>query len=131
MYCASDTGKWYIVDRKKELIKVRGFQIAPPELEAVLLAHRDVVDVAVIGLKPPPGKDAELVRAYVVRRDGAGIDEEGMKGLVRGKLARYKWLTGGVKFVDEIPKSASGKILKRDLREEAEREELSRSKARL
>ena len=122
MFCAQESGKWYIVDRKKELIKVRGFQVAPPELEAVLLSHPDIVDCAVIGLKPPPNSDAELPRAYVVRREGARIGEEEVKGLIAGKLAGYKRLTGGVVFLEEVPKSASGKILKRVLREEAEKE---------
>ncbi|KAK3704906.1 Acyl-CoA synthetase actt5 [Vermiconidia calcicola] len=122
MYCDRQTKRWYIVDRRKELIKVRGFQVAPPELEAVLLSHPAIVDVAVIGLKPPPNSDAELPRAYVVRREGSTISEEEVKNVIRRKLARYKQLTGGVRFLDEIPKSASGKILKRVLRDRAEQE---------
>ena len=106
----------------QELIKVRGFQVAPPELEAVLLGHPSIIDCAVIGLKPPPNSDAELPRAYVVRREGTSITEAEVKALIRERLASYKQLTGGVKFLDEIPKSASGKILKRVLRDEAEAE---------
>ena len=123
MYCDKESQKWYIVDRKKELIKVRGFQVAPPEIEAVLLNHPDIVDCAVIGLKAPPNSDAERPRAYVVRREGTRMTEEDVKGLVKERLAAYKSLTGGVVFLDEVPKSASGKILKRVLREEAEKEE--------
>lgn len=93
--------------------------MAPPELEAVLLGHPSIVDAAVIGLKGPPNSDAELPRAYVVRRQGASISEDEVNDLVRQRLARYKQLTGGVKFLDEIPKSASGKILKRILRDQA------------
>lgn len=104
------------------MIKVRGFQVAPPELEAVLLGHPSIVDCAVIGLKAPPNSDAELPRAYIVRREGTTITEEEVKALIGERLAKYKQLTGGVKFLDEIPKSASGKILKRVLREEAEAE---------
>lgn len=101
---------------------MRGFQVAPPELEAVLLGHPSIVDCAVIGLKPPPNSDAELPRAYVVRREGTSMTEDDVKGLIKERLASYKQLTGGVKFLDEIPKSASGKILKRVLRDEAEKE---------
>ncbi|KAH7366615.1 acyl-CoA synthetase [Pyrenochaeta sp. MPI-SDFR-AT-0127] len=123
LYCDSKTKKWYIMDRKKELIKVRGFQVAPPELEAVLLEAADrIVDVAVIGLKAKPGSDTESPRAYVVRKPGTNITEEEVKALVKEKLASYKQLTGGVVFLKEIPKSPSGKILKRILREWADAE---------
>ncbi|KAJ4374869.1 Acyl-CoA synthetase actt5 [Neocucurbitaria cava] len=123
LYCDSRTKKWYIVDRKKELIKVRGFQVAPPELEAVLLEESDrIVDVAVIGLKAKRGSDTESPRAYVVRKSGTNITEEEVKRLISEKLASYKQLTGGVVFLNEIPKSPSGKILKRVLREWADAE---------
>ncbi|KAL4808631.1 hypothetical protein BDV18DRAFT_157575 [Aspergillus unguis] len=128
-YCDADTSKWYIVDRKKELIKVRGFQVAPPELEAVLLSHPRIVDAAVIGVKDESG-ETELPRAYVVKRGGSGdgLTEEEVKEYLGGRLARYKALTGGVRFVESIPKNASGKILKRVLREEAEGEKKGSSK---
>ena len=115
--------------RRKELIKVRGFQVAPPELEGFLLEDDRIVDCAVIGLKAPPGSDAELPRAYIVRRTGTNIREQEVESLITKNLASYKALTGGVVFVDEIPKSASGKILKRILRVEAEKE--SKLKSRL
>lgn len=101
--------------------------MAPPELEGVLLAHESIVDCAVIGLKPPPNSDTELVRAYVVRRPGAQLTEDEVKLVIKNNLASYKQLSGGVVFVDVIPKSPSGKILKRVLRQEAEKE----GKARL
>ncbi|KAJ5115502.1 hypothetical protein NUU61_001261 [Penicillium alfredii] len=123
-YCDHKTRKWYIVDRKKELIKVRGFQVAPPEIEAVLLSHPDIIDAAVIGVSPSSA-DTELPRAYVVRRPGDGGDnltELVVQQYVLGRLARYKALTGGVKFVGTIAKNPSGKILKRVLREDAKKE---------
>ncbi|GAB1205298.1 hypothetical protein APSETT445_003971 [Aspergillus pseudonomiae] len=122
-YCDKDTLKWYIVDRKKELIKVRGFQVAPPELEAVLLSHPLIVDAAVIGVSGVL-PDSELPRAYVTRRPGAGdkLTEQEVQEYLGQRLAKYKALTGGVKFMDAIPKNASGKILKRVLREEAQKE---------
>jgi 4-coumarate--CoA ligase len=90
----------------------------------VLLEVKDsIVDVAVIGLKPTPGSDAERPRAYVVRKPGTNITEEGVKKIIGDNLASYKKLTGGVVFLTEIPKSPSGKILKRVLREWADAEE--------
>jgi len=123
-YCDGQTKLWYIVDRKKELIKVRAFQVAPPEVEAVLLDHPNIVDAAVIGV-PSRNEGSELPRAYVTRRPGTDpkqLTEEMVKEYVKPKLTRYKWLDGGVRFVDAIPKNASGKILKRILREEAKKE---------
>ena len=115
----------------QELIKVRAFQVAPPELEAVLLAHPAIVDAAVIGIKQHGANEgSELPRAYVVRRqgpEGQTLKEQDVYDAIKGKIAKYKWLEGGVKFVDAIPKNPSGKILKRLLREEAEKE----TKARL
>ncbi|KAF2732344.1 acetyl-CoA synthetase-like protein [Polyplosphaeria fusca] len=123
MYRDGKNKLWYIVDRKKELIKVRGFQVAPPELEGVLLEEKDrIADCAVIGLKVKPGSDSEDVRAYVVRKPGTNITEEEVKKLISDKLASYKRLTGGVVFLNAIPKSPTGKILKRILREEAQKE---------
>ena len=107
---------------------MRGFQVAPPELEGVLLDHPDIVDCAIIGLKLNP--DFESPRAYVVRRSGSNITEEDVKKVITTNLASYKALTGGVVFIDEIPKSPSGKILKRILREQVE-EDLRKSRARL
>ena len=125
VYCDSKTKLWYIADRKKELIKVRAFQVAPPELEAVLLSHPQIVDAAVIGVPAPNPDDGQLPRAYVVRRPGEhgdAVTEAEIKAHVAGKLAKFKHLEGGVMFVSAIPKNASGKILKRLLREEAKQE---------
>lgn len=83
-----------------------------------------------IGLQPKPGSDAERPRAYVVRKPGTNISEKEVKRLISDHLASYKQLTGGVVFLKEIPKSPSGKILKRVLREWAEAEEKD-SKAKL
>jgi acyl-CoA synthetase (AMP-forming)/AMP-acid ligase II len=124
-YCDSKSKKWYIVDRKKELIKVRGFQVAPPELEAVLLGHPQIVDTAVIGVYPKGVDGGEVPRAYVVRRqgpEGAKLTAEDVKRYLEPRLAKYKALDGGVVFLDAIPKTASGKILKRTLRDQAKQE---------
>jgi len=120
MYCDATTNKWYVVDRKKELIKVRGFQVAPNELEGVILGHPGVVDAAVIGLRVQ-GSDSELPCAYVVRKPDASVTEQDIKKCVSDRLIKYKHLEGGVVFVDAIPRNPSGKILKRLLREQAQR----------
>ena len=117
------SGKLYIVDRQKDLIKYKALQVAPAELETVLLSHPLIQDAAVIGV---PGNDTELPRAYVVA-DRARIGEVEIKAYVKERVADYKQLRGGVVFVDAIPKNAAGKILKNDLRalvqNEAQREE--------
>lgn len=122
-YCDGKTKLWYIVDRKKELIKVRGFQVAPAELEAVIMDHPHIIDAAVIGIYASASE--EHPRAYVVRRatpERAALTEDDVHAHVLERLARYKSLTGGVRFVESIPKNASGKILKRIYREEAAKE---------
>ncbi|KAF1841669.1 AMP-binding enzyme [Cucurbitaria berberidis CBS 394.84] len=121
MYVHGKTGLWYIIDRKKDLIKVRGFQVAPAELEGVLLEHPGVADVAVIGAKSHGG-NSESPRAYIVRKADVELEEGEVKQWVEAKLAKYKSLDGGVRFVESIPKSPSGKILKRLLRDRAEKE---------
>jgi 4-coumarate--CoA ligase len=117
-----ENGLWYIVDRKKELIKVRGFQVAPAELEGVLLSHPDVSDAAVIGVTAGGAagdQGTELPRAYIVLKQGRQLRETDVQAYMRERLAGYKQLVGGVKFVDAIPKNASGKILKKDLKQMA------------
>ena len=120
-------GKVYIVDRKKDLIKYKGLAVAPAEVETVLLSHPLVADAAVIGV---PGNDTELPRAYVVA-DRTRIDEDKIKAFVRERVADYKQLRGGVVFVDVIPKNASGKILKKDLRLLAQKDAQKDMRAKL
>lgn len=110
-------GHVYIVDRLKELIKYKGFQVPPAELEALLLTHPDVADAAVIGL--PDDEAGEIPVGYVVLKDGAEASEDDIKSFVAGEVASYKQLRR-VTLTDEIPKSASGKILRRVLRDEAD-----------
>ncbi|ETN40443.1 uncharacterized protein HMPREF1541_04720 [Cyphellophora europaea CBS 101466] len=114
-------GMFYVVDRKKELIKYKGLQVAPAELEALLLSHDRILDAAVIGVPDPDGSGNELPRAYIVA-DKAKIGEEEVKAFVKANLARHKQLRGGVVYLEAIPKSPSGKILRRELRELVKRE---------
>jgi len=125
----------YITDRVKELIKYNGFQVAPAQLEGLLLAHPAVNDVAVIGVYSAE-RATELPRAYVVPAKGYTGGEKLEKELsdwLHAKVAPYKRLRGGVRFVTEIPKSNAGKVLRRVLAEQAKKEEEAHNsvKARL
>jgi 4-coumarate--CoA ligase len=111
-------GYIYITDRIKELIKVNGFPVAPAELEALLLTHPAVADVAVIGI--PDDKSQEAPRAYIVITEGVIIGAEDIYAWVSKRVVHYKRLQGGIVFCEAIPKSASGKILRRILRDELE-----------
>ncbi len=125
MYCSSKSKKWYIIDRKKELIKVRGFQVAPGEIEAVLLSHPQILDASVIGIRRSDDPDTEQPRAYVVKTpgpSGTDLDESKIKAFCGAKLAKFKELSGGVRFIEAIPRNAAGKPLKRILREMAKTE---------
>ncbi len=113
-------GHTYIVDRVKELIKYKGFQVPPAELEALVVTHPAVADVAVIGV--PDVEAGELPRAYVVLKPGAEAAAEEIQDFVAGHVATYKQIRQVV-FTDEIPKSASGKILRRFLRDQAKAEQ--------
>jgi acyl-CoA synthetase (AMP-forming)/AMP-acid ligase II len=108
-------GYVWILDRKKELIKYKGFQVPPAELEGLLLQHPDVVDVGVIG--KPDEESGEIPKAFVVRRQGAEVSAEELMGFAAGKIATFKQIRE-VEFVDAIPKNASGKILRRVLMEQ-------------
>ncbi|RDW77129.1 hypothetical protein BP6252_05182 [Coleophoma cylindrospora] len=125
-------GNFYITDRAKELIKYKGFQVPPAELEGLLLANAIVDDVAVIGVYDAD-QATEVPRAYVVPKTGVeGSKEDGEKIVewLRAKVANHKRLRGGVVFVNEIPKSASGKILRRVLKEKA-KADAEKTKAKL
>ncbi|MFI8461695.1 4-coumarate--CoA ligase family protein [Kitasatospora sp. NPDC085464] len=114
-----ERGYLYIVDRVKELIKYKGYQVAPAELEAVLLGHPEIADAAVIGV--PDADGTECPKAFVVRTPGSALTAEEVTGYVAGLVAPYKKVRA-VEFVDAVPKSAAGKILRRELRaREAER----------
>ncbi|MBT8165097.1 MAG: 4-coumarate--CoA ligase family protein [Acidimicrobiia bacterium] len=105
---------WYIVDRLKELIKYKGFQVPPAELEGLLLTHPAVADSAVI---PVPDEEAgEVPKAFVVLKPGAEASPGDIMEHVAGHVAHYKQIRY-LDIVDEIPKSASGKILRRILKE--------------
>ncbi|EED12934.1 phenylacetyl-CoA ligase, putative [Talaromyces stipitatus ATCC 10500] len=126
------TEHMFIVDRIKELIKVKGLQVAPAELEAHLLEHPLVADCAVIAV--PDEAAGEVPKAFVVKSPSATQDDtsiiQAIKKHVEDHKARHKWLKGGVQFLEVIPKSPSGKILRRLLRDQ-EREARKRAGSKL
>ena len=107
-------GYLYLTDRVKELIKVKGFQVAPAELEAVLLAHPGIADAAVIGV--PDDEAGEVPMAFVVATGDTAPTLAEVQAFLEGKLAHYKQVRR-LEIVAEVPKSASGKILRRVLRD--------------
>jgi acyl-CoA synthetase (AMP-forming)/AMP-acid ligase II len=109
------TGCVYIVDRLKELIKYKGYQVPPAELEAVLLTHPAIADAAVIGVRDPESGE-EVPKAFVVTQSGAELTEADVMDFVAGEVAPYKKVRQ-VAFIDAIPKSSAGKILRKDLRQ--------------
>ncbi|MBN9178958.1 MAG: AMP-binding protein, partial [Microbacterium sp.] len=102
-----------IVDRAKELIKYHGYQIAPAELEALLLGHPRIMDAAVIGVLDE--EKEEIPKAFIVAAPDSGLTAEEVMAFVADNVAPHKKIRR-VEFIDAIPKSTSGKILRKDLR---------------
>jgi acyl-CoA synthetase (AMP-forming)/AMP-acid ligase II len=112
-------GDFYVVDRVKELIKYKGYQVAPAELEALLLSHSAIADAAVI---PSPHEEAgEIPKGFIVLQ--SPITEQEIVDWVASKVAPYKKIRS-IEIVDEIPKAASGKILRRVLVEQERQKHL-------
>ncbi|MEV0092487.1 4-coumarate--CoA ligase family protein [Streptomyces sp. NPDC050738] len=109
-------GWLHIVDRVKELIKYKGYQVAPAELEALLLTHPAVADAAVIGVYDDEG--TELPKAYVVQQPGAALTADDVMAYVAERVSPYKKIRR-VEFIGSVPRAASGKILRRQLRDKA------------
>jgi acyl-CoA synthetase (AMP-forming)/AMP-acid ligase II len=111
-------GFFYVVDRLKELIKYKGMQVAPAELEALVLTHPAVADAAII---PSPDEEAgEVPKAFIVLKQGQQVSAEELMEFVAGKVAPHKRIRR-LEFIAQIPKSASGKILRRVLVEQERR----------
>ena len=108
-------GYFRIIDRKKDMILVSGFNVYPNEVEDVLAAHPGIAESAVIGV--PDGAAGEAVRAYIVRRDPE-LTEADIRAHCKERLTGYK-VPRQIEFREDLPKSNVGKILRRDLRAEA------------
>jgi acyl-CoA synthetase (AMP-forming)/AMP-acid ligase II len=112
-----EAGRYTVVDRVKELIKYKGYQVAPAELEAVLLGHPEIADAAVIGV-PDTDSGEELPKAFVVRAPGSELTEEAVIAFMAERVAPHKKIRL-VEFIESVPKSAAGKILRKDLKARA------------
>ncbi|MFG2135426.1 4-coumarate--CoA ligase family protein [Streptomyces sp. NPDC048650] len=108
-----EDGWLYVVDRVKELIKYKGYQVAPADLEALLLTHEAIADAAVIGVDGADGN--EVPKAFVVRQRGAALSAEDVIAYVAERVAPYKRVRR-VEFLDSVPRATTGKILRRELR---------------
>ena len=89
--------------------------MAPAELEDLLLGHEEISDACVIGI--PCDRSGEIPRAYVVKNKDSNLSEDEVKNYVAEYLSKHKHLAGGVEFVEQLPKSAAGKLLRRVLKE--------------
>ncbi|EGQ26967.1 fatty acid--CoA ligase family protein [Mammaliicoccus sciuri] len=110
-----ENGYFYIVDRKKDMIIVGGFNVYPREVEEVLFSHRDIIEAAVIGV--PDVNFGEEVQAYVVLKEGSKATEQTILDFCAKRLAKYK-VPKYIEFLDELPKNTTGKILRRSLKDQ-------------
>ncbi|XP_059481739.1 uncharacterized protein LOC132200352 [Neocloeon triangulifer] len=109
-----DEGYIFVVGRMKELIKVKGFQVSPTELEEQLVKISGVLDAAVIGVADE--KSGEVPKAFLVKKSDSSLSEQEVMDFLKDKVAPYKQLKGGVQFVSVIPRNPSGKILRNELK---------------
>ncbi|KAJ7061875.1 hypothetical protein C8F01DRAFT_1138644 [Mycena amicta] len=135
-----EKGFFFFADRAKDTLKISGIQVSPKEIEDVLLAHPSklITDVAVAGVSAPGGgrtEDEKVPRAWIVL--SAGGKQRGVKGTVEAlgkwheeQLSRYKWLRGGIEVVETIPKTPTGKTLRRTLQAEYEKKHAAKEKAK-
>ena len=115
-----EEGYFYVVDRKKDMIKYKGYSVYPREIEELLYKHEAVKEAAVVGLKDPEDVAGEIPVAFIVLKEGYEnkISENDLLEYLKKHLASYK-VPKRIVFVKELPKSAVGKILKRMIREKA------------
>jgi long-chain acyl-CoA synthetase len=113
-----EEGFFKIVDRKKDMIKVSGFNVFPNEIENVIAAYPKVMEVAAIGV--PDEKSGEVIKVFVVKKD-PGLTEEDLKAYCYENLTKYK-VPKHIVFRTELPKSNVGKILRRKLKEEEDKQ---------
>uniref|UniRef100_T1H1B7 AMP-binding enzyme C-terminal domain-containing protein n=1 Tax=Megaselia scalaris TaxID=36166 RepID=T1H1B7_MEGSC len=109
---------WVTIDRIKEIMKSKGYHISPSEIEELVLEIPEVADICVVGI--PDVVTINLPAALVIRKNGSTLSQEAIQKYVADKMPHYKHLTGGVYFVDSLPRTPSGKILRRKAKEIAE-----------
>ncbi|KAI5632642.1 AMP-binding enzyme domain-containing protein [Phthorimaea operculella] len=115
-----EDGYFYIIDRLKEIMIVQGYNVAPIELETILQLHPGVKEAGVVGKRHPIIGD--LPTAFVVKKPEAEVTEQELIDYVKAEVSPYMQLTGGVRFISELPRNARGKILRRRLRDMLEQE---------
>lgn len=113
-----ENGYFYIVDRKKDMIIVGGFNVYPREVEEVLFSHREIVEAAVVGV--PDKNFGEEVHAYVVLKEGSDTTEQMIQEFCAKRLVKYK-VPKYIEFLEELPKNTTGKILRRSLKKQVNR----------
>jgi long-chain acyl-CoA synthetase len=107
-----EEGYEYIIDRLKETIKYKGFSVSPNEIESLLFTHPDIADCAVVG--KPDSYAGEIPKAFVVPKPGTNVTSKDIVDFVKPRIAEYKWVRE-VEFVNDIPRTPSGKILRKML----------------
>ncbi|XP_015175777.1 PREDICTED: 4-coumarate--CoA ligase 1-like [Polistes dominula] len=115
----TETGDLYVIDRLKELIKYKGYQVSPVEIEVLLLSHPAVKDVAVAG--KPDEFAGELPTAFIAKQPNSNVNPQEIIDFVKNQLSPQKWLRGGVHFLESIPRNSTGKVMRRELRNLASR----------
>lgn len=118
-------GDLHVVDRMRDILKFMGHRVEPTELETLIQTMPGVAMVAVIGISHPIHND--LPAAVIIKSTSGSIDEKMVETFVENSLSNHKWLRGGVHFVDEMPMNASGKVLKRQLKEQIERKVMNKN----
>lgn len=133
-----NNGNFFFADRVKDILKVSGIQVSPVEIEDVLLANpkRLINDVTVAGVSGGRTSDEKVPRAWIVlNHAGKRLGEEGVKRELEEwhhkNLSKYKWLRGGIEVVEKIPKSPTGKVLRRVLQDEYEQQVTRKSEVKL
>lgn len=108
-----DKGFLYIVDRKKEILKSKGYQVSPSEIEGLILQINDVVAACVVGI--PDVVQYNILAAVVIKSCDSILTADDIRNFVSQKTPHYKHLEGGVYFVDYLPRTATGKVLRREV----------------
>ncbi|KFB41473.1 AGAP008544-PA-like protein [Anopheles sinensis] len=112
-----EEGYLYIIDRQKDIFKYRGFHVSPSELEVILGQIEGVREVCVVGIPEDEDRTTELPTAVIVRAEGSTLDAEEVNRILNGQVSDFKRLRGGVHFVEALPKTQTGKILRRKVLE--------------
>lgn len=110
-YISSKTQQWYLVGRKKEVFRVNYLQVPPAEVEAELASHPDILDAVIVPIYQTGVVDPKI-KAFVVPRSVGIVDETQILAFMKGRLAEHKEITGGVEFIDKVPRNATGKVMR-------------------